>query len=453
MPPLVTQVQLSTPPNPAPADEDAEEDEAPPLPGGWRGALQTAPLWIPSSGGTLLGVLGVVLALLGVALAGVLAFGSEESTNWVPGGLRSGWVVVVAATLALGVAALRRTDLVWLWLRILRRDIPTAIVASAAILGVTLVALAGGGATDADGSTSGDASVAATATSEGTTPGATETLGGTPTPSSTTLAANASTPTTPAVTPTATPSATSTPASTSAAVAIREPAARPFALEALTFDEVCAPPGRITYQCGILPLGAGIAMLIEAYASDSPTAEERTCNLQSYDALVQETLALNTLAIDDTIQGDDVFALPPLPCSDDGQVGGGEQDTRPAEVFLDGLAGLLGAFPGSWTDPVAADLDATAAPEAHDTLLGVLGHFRDRYDGRTAEISTTSDAYAIDGDYYLLRATTLVHADDDAGCSVHRHRWFALVEVDPTGRLVAVGDSRFTSPFSASELC
>jgi len=428
---------LSTPPNPDPA----EEDEAPPLPGGWRGALQTAPLWIPSSGGTLLGVLGVVLALLGVALAGVLAFGSEESTDWVPGGLRSGWVVVVAAALALGIAALRRTDLVWLWARILRRDIPTAIVASAAILGVTLVALADGGAADAGGSTDGDASVAASATSEGATPAATQTVEdtSTPTPSSTPLAVTAST-----ATPTPTPTPT---------VAVREPAERPFALEALTFDEVCAPPGRVTYQCGVLPLGAGIARLIEAYVADSPTPEARSCNIQSYDALVQETLARNALAIDDTIQGEDVFALPPLPCAEDDQPDRHEGDTTPADFFLDGLGGLLGAFPESWADPAASELDAIAAPEAHDTLLGVLGHFRDRYEGRTAALTSDANAYAIEGDYYLLRVTILTHADDGAGCSAHRHRWFALVEVDPAGRLVAVGDSRFTSPFSASELC
>lgn len=426
---------MSTLPNPAPSEDD--EDEAPPLPGGWRGALQTAPLWIPSSGGTLLGVLGVVLALLGVALAGVLAFASEESNDWIPGGLRSGWVVVVAAALALGVAALRRTDLVWLWLRILRRDVPTAIVASAAILGVTLVALAGGGASDADGALSG-ALVAATATPEASTPAATETAEATstPTPSSTPLSVTAST-----ATPTPTPTAPA-----------REPAVRPFAIEALTFDEVCAPPGRITYQCGVLPLGAGIARLIEAYVSDSPTAEARSCNIQSYDAMVQETLARNALAIDDTIQGEDVFALPPLPCGEDGQADRHEGDTAPAEVFLDGLAGLLGAFPASWADPAASELDAIAAPEGHDTLLGVLDHFRDRYEGRPTELSATSDAYAIDGDYYLLRVTIAARMDD-AGCSANLHRWFALVEVDPEGRLVAVGDSRFTSPFSASELC
>jgi hypothetical protein len=426
---------LSTLPNPAPADED----EAPPLPGGWRGALQTAPLWIPSSGGTLLGVLGVVLALLGVALAGVLAFGSDESSDWLPGGLRSGWVVVVAAALALGVAALRRTDLVWLWVRILRRDIPTAIVAFAALLGVTLVAITGGGEADAGGSPAGAASVAATATPEATTPAAAETAEATstPTPSSTPLAVATS-----IATPTPTP-----------AVAVREPADRPFALEALTFDEVCAPPERVTYQCGVLPLGAGIARLIEEYVSDSPTPEERTCNIQSYDTLVLGTLARNALSIDDTIQGEDVFALPPLPCSEDGQADRHEGDTAPAEVFLDGLAGLLGAFPESWADPAASELDALAAPEAHDTLLDVLGHFRDRYEGRAADITATSDAYPIDGDYYLLRATILAYADDAGGCSAHRHRWFALVEVDPTGRLVAVGDARFTSPFSASELC
>jgi len=439
VPPLVTQVQLSTPPNPAPAEEDAEEDEAPPLPGGWRGALQTAPLWIPSSGGTLLGVLGVALALLGVALAGVLAFASEESNDWIPGGLRSGWVVVLAAALALGVAALRRTDLVWLWLRILRRDVPTAIVASAAILGVTLVAIAGGGTTE--GSATGAEAVAATATPEAATPAATETAEATstPTPSATPLAVTAST-TTP--TPTRTPTAP-----------VREPAVRPFALEALTFDEVCAPPGRVTYQCGVLPLGAGIARLIEAYVGDSPTPEARSCNIQSYDALVQETLARNALAIDDTIQGEDVFALPPLPCAEDDQPDRHEGDTAPADVFLDGLAGLLGAFPESWADPAASELGAIAAPAAHDTLLGVLGHFRDRYEGRTAALTSDASAYAIDGDYYLLRVTILTHADDGAGCSAHRHRWFALVEVDPAGRLVAVGDSRFTSPFSASELC
>ncbi len=423
---------MFTPRNPAPA-----EDEAPPLPGGWRGALQTAPLWIPSSGGTLLGALGVGLALLGVALAGVLVFGSDESADWIPGGLRSGWVVVLAAALALGVAALRRPDLVWLWLRILRRDIPTAIIASAAILGVTLAAIASGAVADADGSTTGTPSAAATTTPEGATP----TEGpSTPTPSSTSPAVAS----TPSVTPTETPAST---------VAVREPAARPFPLRELTFDEVCAPPGRVVHQCGVLAPGAGIARLIESYVGDSPSAEARSCNLRSYDTLVQGTLALNTLAIDDTVQGDDVFALPPLPCNDDGQAGRDEADTRPADVFLDGLSGLLGAFPESWSDPTASELDAIAESGAHDTLLDVLDHFRDRYDGRPAEISTVSHAYPIDGDYYLLRVTISARVADDSGCSAHRHRWFALVEVEPTGRLIGVGDARFTSPFSASELC
>ncbi len=432
---------MVSPPDPASAD-----DELPPLPGGWRAAFQTAPLWLPSSGGVLLGLLGIAFALAGVVLAVALAVGTDGSPGWIPGGLRSGWAVVAAAALALAVTALRRTDLVWLTLRILRRDIPTAIVASAAVIGVALVAIAGGG--DAAGaSATTDGAVAATATPDLTTaatPGATGEVS-TPTPTSTPLPVTAST-------PSATPSTTPTPAA-----AVREPAVRPFPLDRLTFDDVCAPPGRITYQCGVLPLGGGIARLIESYVGDSPSAEARSCNLRSYDALVQETLARNSLALEDTIQGEDVFALPPLPCDEGGsggaQVDRGEQDASPAGTFLDGLVDLLAAFPEEWADPTSSELDALAASEAHETLLGVLDYFRDRYEDGPAELSADSDAYWIDGDYYLLRTTVSARVADDTSCIANRHRWFALVEVDPSGRLVAVGDSRFTSGFRASELC
>ncbi|MGE3960630.1 MAG: hypothetical protein AB7F65_03010 [Dehalococcoidia bacterium] len=424
---------MVSPPDPASAD-----DELPPLPSGWRAAFQTAPLWIPASGGVVLGLLGIAFALVGVGLAVVLALGAEDAPGWVPDGLRSGWVVVVAAVLALALTALRRTDLVWLSLRILRRDIPTAIVASAAVLGVATVAIAGGDAGDA-ASTGDSVAAAVTATA---TPAATEATS-TPTPTSTPLPVTASTPT---ATPTPTP-----------ALPAREPAERPFALEQLTFDDVCAGAGSIDYQCGVLSLGGGIARLIEAYVAESPSAEARSCNLRAYDALVQETLARNGLALEDTIQGEDVFALPPLPCDEDGNASTppdrGDLDTAPADAFLDALAALLAGFPATWSDPAPSELSAIAAAEAHATLLDILDHFRDRYDGTPAELTATSDAYALDGDYYLLRVTVAARVDAGDGCSAHRHRWFALVEVDPSGRLVAVGDARFTSPFSASELC
>ena len=426
---------MFSPPEPAPADE-----EAPLPPTGWRNAIQTAPLWIPSSGGVLLGILSVLLSLAGIGLAVALVLGSEDSTDWIPGGARAGWLAVVAV--ALVATALRRSDLVWLCLRIFRRDIPTAIVVSAALLGAALLVIADIGASDVDASSSPE-SVAAAETS---TPATTSAAEATPTPTSTAE---------PTSTPLAVTAATSTPTPT--ATPVREPAERPFPLEQLTFDDVCAAPASATYQCGVLPPGGGIARVIEAYIDASPSEEARSCNRASYQALLDGALERNGLALDDTIQAGDVFALPPLPCDEAGNPvdqpdDRGEQDTVPAHLFAGALGDLIDAYAETWTDPTADELDAIAASDQHETLLDVLHYLGDRYEGRPTDFTTAAKAYWIDGDYYLLRVTISARVTSD-GCVGTGHRWFALVEVDPTGRLVGVGDARFTPGFRANEAC
>ncbi|MCA9848457.1 MAG: hypothetical protein KC472_10825, partial [Dehalococcoidia bacterium] len=199
------------------------------------------------------------------------------------------------------------------------------------------------------------------------------------------------------------------------------------------------------------------ARVIEAYLDASPSEEARSCNRASYQALVDGTLERNGLSLDDTIQADDVFALPPLPCDEAGKPvdqpdDRGEQDTVPAHLFAGALGDLIDAYAETWTDPTADELDALAAPEAHETLLDVLHYLGDRYEGRPTAFTTAANAYWLDGDYYLLRVTISARVTSD-GCVGTGHRWFALVEVDPSGHLVAIGDARFTPGFRANAVC